>query len=226
METDIVKRFFTGTGTSYDWIVNLFTYGADRYWKKKLLAKVPKSRKILDLACGTGIVSFKLAKMNPCCKIVGVDMMWEYLVEAKKKAFLNDCSEVQLICARAEDVKLRETFDCVTSSYIPKYVPADVLLKNISLNLKSGGVLVLHDFAYPSNFVFKRLWHLHMFFMKIIGTTLFPKWRNVFDELAPFVKNSRWIPEYLEALKRFGFIDIQLEKYTAGSAAIISAVKQ
>ena len=226
MEKDIVKHFFTGTGSSYDSIVNLFTYGADRYWKKKLLAKVPKSRKILDLACGTGIVAFKLAKMNPCCKIVGVDMMWEYLVEAKKKAFLNDCSEVQLICARAEDVKLRETFDCVTSSYIPKYVPADVLLKNISLNLKSGGVLVLHDFAYPSNFVFKRLWHLHMFFMKIIGTTLFPKWRNVFDELAPFVKNSRWIPEYLEALKRFGFIDIQLEKYTAGSAAIISAVKQ
>jgi len=84
----------------------------------------------------------------------------------------------------------------------------------------------LHDFAYPSNFVFKRLWHLHMFFMKIIGTTLFPKWRNVFDELAPFVKNSRWIPEYLEALERCGFIDIQVEKYTAGSAAIISAVKE
>jgi len=99
-------------------------------------------------------------------------------------------------------------------------------LKNISLNLKSGGVLVLHDFAYPSNFVFKRLWHLHMFFTKLVGTPLFPKWRNVFDELAHFVKNSRWIPEYLEALKRFGFIDIQLEKYTAGSAAIISAVKQ
>ena len=107
METDIVKHFFTGTGSSYDSIVNLFTYGADRYWKKKLLAKVPKSRKILDLACGTGIVAFKLAKMNPCCKIVGVDMMWEYLVEAKKKTFLNNCSEVQLICARAEDVQGR-----------------------------------------------------------------------------------------------------------------------
>ncbi len=226
METDIVKRFFSGTGSSYDRIVNLFTYGADRYWKKKLLARVPKSRKILDLACGTGIVAFKLAQINPCSKIVGVDMMREYLVEAKKKAVLSNCSEVQLICARAEEVKLREMFDCVTSSYIPKYVPANALLKNISPNLKTGGVLVLHDFAYPSNFVFKHLWHLHMFLIKMIGVPIFPEWRNVFYELAPFVKNSQWIPEYSEALERCGFVNIKVEKYTAGSAAIISAVKQ
>ncbi|MFQ5864708.1 MAG: class I SAM-dependent methyltransferase [bacterium] len=225
LEQDLVKRFFTGTGSTYDLIVTLFTFGADRYWKRKILSKIPKSDKILDLACGTGILTLKLAEMNPNAKVVGVDVMEEYIVVAKRKLENLKWSNIHFICARAEEVKLRETFDCITSSYIPKYVSADKLLENISPNLRTGGILVLHDFAYPTKFIFKKIWGMHTFLMKSFGTPIFPKWKTIFYELADLVRKTQWIPEYVEALERHGYKQIELERHTAGTAAIISAKK-
>lgn len=222
---DLVKRFFTGTGATYDLIVNLFTYGADRHWKNQILAKIPPSQKILDLACGTGILTFKLADKFPTSKIVGVDMMPEYIALAREKAAAEKRSNIYLICGRAEEVQLKETFDCITSSYIPKYVPARLLLKNVSRYLKSGGRLVLHDFALPQHFLLLRIWALHIFLMKHLGPLFFPNWKTIFYELGDLVRETKWIDEYVQALPRFGFKNVTVQKLTAGSAAIIYAEK-
>ena len=225
MQKDVVRRFFTGTGESYDLIVNLFTYGADRYWKRKMQALVPPATKILDLACGTGILTFSLADRNSNCRIVGVDMMQEYILIARKKQETSKHHNIKFICSRAEDVKLKETFDCITSSYIPKYVSAVKLLENISPNLREGGVLVLHDFTLPTSSIPRRIWGLHMFLVKCVGPRLFPEWRTVFYELADLVRSTRWFSEYVTALPRFGYRNIQTYQMTAGSAAIIYAEK-
>lgn len=226
MTQDIVRRFFTGTGPTYDLIVDLFTYGADRYWKSQMLSKIPNSaQSILDLACGTGILTFKLAQLYPDCKIVGVDMMQEYIAVAKRKKDKQKWVNIHFICGRAENIKLKHSFDCITSSYIPKYVPADKLLKNISPFLKEGGALVFHDFAYPTKYLFKKLWHIHMLIMKYLGTPIFPQWKTIFHELADLIRSTKWITEYVESLKDFKYKDIELYQYTAGTAAIISAKK-
>ncbi len=226
MSEDLVRRFFTGTGPTYELIVNLFTYGADRNWKKRLLARVPASAaKILDLGCGTGILTFALASKFPKAQIVGVDMMPEYMAIAKREADLQRIKNVRLICARAEQVKLHETFDCITSSYVPKYVAADQLLENISPFLKKGGKLALHDFAYPQRFLLRKIWGLHVGLMKYFGTPIFPRWKTIFYELGDLVRTTRWISDYLETLPRFGYKNILVERLTAGSAAIISAEK-
>jgi demethylmenaquinone methyltransferase/2-methoxy-6-polyprenyl-1,4-benzoquinol methylase len=222
---DLVKRFFTGTGATYELIVNLFTYGADHYWKNQILAKIPPSQKILDLACGTGILTFKLADKFPKSKIVGVDMMPEYIALARKKVAAENRQNIHLICARAEVVQLNEMFDCITSSYIPKYVPAEPLLKNVSRYLKSGGRLVLHDFALPQHFLLVRIWALHIFMMKYFGSLLFPNWKTIFYELGNLVQETKWIDEYTQALPRFGFKNVTVQRLTAGSAAIIYAEK-
>lgn len=222
---DLVRRFFTGTSSTYDLVVKLFTYGADLYWKRKLLAGVPPSQNILDLACGTGIVSFKLARAHAQARIIGVDVTEEYLRAAKAKMARNGALPVHFICARAEQVHLRASFDCILSSYIPKYVPAAELLENITPFLNRGGSLLLHDFALPTNRFYRALWEGHMRLMKWVGPMLFPQWNIVFRELAELVRTTRWIAEYEEALKRFGYTDIHVERLTAGSSAIISAVK-
>lgn len=223
---DLVKRFFTGTGSSYELIVNLFTYGADRHWKNQILAKIPPSQSILDLACGTGILTLKIADKVPNSKIVGVDMMPEYIAIARKKIVEEKRNNIHLVCGRAEEVQLREAFDCVTSSYIPKYVPADKLLANIVRYLRPGGKLVLHDFALPQHFLLVRVWALHIFLMKHFGTVLFPNWKTIFYELGDLVRETKWIDEYLDALPKFGFRNIGVQRLTAGSAAILWAEKE
>ncbi len=224
IQRNIVSDFFTGTGSTYDLIVNLSTYGADRYWKSRILQRVPSSHEILDLACGTGILTFKLAEQNPGCRIVGVDTMEEYIRIAQRKSKARR-HNIEFICGRAEEVVLNRSFDCVTSSYIPKYVPAARLLENISPNLKTDGRIVLHDFTYPSSLIYRKLWEAHMGLLKYVGTPLFPRWQTVFHELADLVRGTKWVTEYGDALRSFGYTNIRLAKYTAGSAAVISARK-
>lgn len=166
-----------------------------------------------------------MAEMYPDAKIVGVDVMEEYIVIAKRKMESQKWSNIHFICARAEEVKLRETFDCITSSYIPKYVSADKLLGNISPYLSEGGMLVLHDFAYPTNLLFRKIWGIHMLLVKYLGTPIFPQWKTIFYELANLVRKTQWISEYERALESYGYENIEIKRLTAGSAAIISAKK-
>lgn len=222
---ELVEHFFTGTGHSYDLVVRTCTLGLDSYWKRRLLAKVPPATAILDLACGTGIVTFALAQRNPGARIVGVDVTADYLQVARAKAQQFDVN-AEFIHANAETVQLQGIFDCITSSYIPKYVDANILLSNISPHLKTGGVIVLHDFAYPSHPLARAIWHVYNRGLNFLGRRLFPEWRVVFDNnLTELIVRSKWWEEFALALHAQGYKNIEIERLTLGSAAIISAIK-
>ncbi|MDZ7291056.1 MAG: class I SAM-dependent methyltransferase [candidate division KSB1 bacterium] len=222
---ELVERFFTGTGQRYDLAVRLGTLGWDCYWKRRLLAKVPPSQAILDLACGTGIVTFALARRNPKARLVGVDLTEDYLQIARQKAQKLGVN-AEFIHGNAETVSLHETFDCITASYLSKYVDARRLLENITPILKSGGVIVLHDFLYPRHPVARAIWHGYNRLLNFFGRRLFPEWKEVFDNnLTALIVRSNWLEEFAQAFRQHGYVDIEIERLTLGSAAIISARK-
>jgi demethylmenaquinone methyltransferase/2-methoxy-6-polyprenyl-1,4-benzoquinol methylase len=223
---ELVERFFTGTGQSYDRVVRFGTLGIDAYWKRRILAKVPPSRAILDLACGTGIVTFALARQFPGARIAGVDVTEDYLNIARQKAQKLGV-QVEFIHANAETVALQDTFDCITSSYISKYVDANKLLANVSPNLRSGGVMVLHDFLYPQHPLARTAWHGYNRVLNFLGRRFWPEWTEVFDNnLTDLIMRSNWLEEFPAALHDHGYANIQVERLTFGSAAIISAKKR
>ncbi len=223
---ELVERFFTGTGHSYDLVVRTCTLGCDLYWKRRILAKVPPSGAILDLACGTGIVTLALARRNPQARIVGVDVTEDYLQVARQKA--RDLgANVEFIHADAEAVALKGTFDCITSSYIPKYVDANKLLDNITPALRPGGVIVLHDFLYPRHPLARKIWHGYNRVLNFAGRHLFPEWQVVFDNnLTDLIVRSNWLEEFASAFREHGYVDIEIEHLTFGSAAIILAKRR
>ncbi len=83
----LVQRFFADTGPTYDFMVNAATFGIDRRWKRQIVAALPENpARVLDLACGTGILTFAIARRYPRCRIVGVELRDEYLRIARDKA--------------------------------------------------------------------------------------------------------------------------------------------
>ena len=89
-QTALAERFFSGNSATYEHIANLSTLGLDRWWKRKIVNKLPQHpRQILDQACGTGLLTFKMAQRFPLCRIIGVDLQDEYLASAKKKLKLS-----------------------------------------------------------------------------------------------------------------------------------------
>ncbi len=222
----LAYRFFSrDTAPTYDLVVNLFTYGADRHWKGKILQKIDHANMILDLACGTGILTFLLARKFPKSTVIGVDVTPEYIALARKKQKQFRVKNIHFICGRAEEIGLQTQFDCITSSYIPKYVPAENLLTNVTPLLKPSGKIILHDFTCPPNRFFRILWNFHIGLMKILGSPFFPAWKIVFHELGDFIRSTHWLNEYHYCLKNYQFKNVTIEFLTAGSSAIISALK-
>ena len=79
---DLVPTFFNNTSNSYDDIVHWTTFGKDSLWKHKILEQLSDEKTVLDLACGTGILTKQIAKKLPQAKITGVDITKNYLEKA------------------------------------------------------------------------------------------------------------------------------------------------
>ena len=223
---ELVHRFFSGTGPSYDFMLNLCTLGFDRWWKKEILEKIPEgSLRILDQACGTGILTLKIAQKLPLCHIVGVDLLEEYLNIAKDKARRQKLGNVEFILGKAEEVLLPQGFDCITSSYLAKYAELGNLIRNARKMLRGGGVLIMHDFTYPPNHAFARLWEFYFRILQAAGRWKYQKWRAIFDGLPPLLRETRWTTELVRFLKENAFPDVSIQSLTLGTSAIVTAKK-
>jgi demethylmenaquinone methyltransferase/2-methoxy-6-polyprenyl-1,4-benzoquinol methylase len=223
---ETAHRFFSGTGPSYDFIAFLCTAGFDPYWKRRILDKIPPlPRHIIDQACGTGILTFRMLARFPSCQFTGVELRDEYLKIAKRKAKARKATRVDFILGRAEDVRLKGPVDCITSSYLAKYAEIKPLIQNARAMLRSRGVMVVHDFTYPTSALFLPVWKSYFQILKNLGSRAFPQWQTVFHELPEFLRKSRWLPETIQHLKQNGFRDIRVESLTLGTSAIVTATK-
>jgi demethylmenaquinone methyltransferase/2-methoxy-6-polyprenyl-1,4-benzoquinol methylase len=222
--TALVHRFFTGTGFSYDRIVRLLTIGLDNAWKEKILEKIPTGpARILDQACGTGILTYRIAKRFAGCRVTGVELRREFLDLAMAKADYRELRNVDFILGRAENVVLREKFDCITSSYLAKYADLKTLVRNACGMLRSGGVIVHHDFTCPRGPIFPWIWERYLKLLKSAGSRRYPEWRTVFHELPALLRRTRWVGELVNELEECGCSEIRIEPLFFGTATVVTA---
>jgi len=219
---NIVKKFFDNTAQTYDKIVNLTTFGRDKYWKKEIIRKIPKCSSILDLACGTGILTFKIAERFPDTKITGIDVTKSYLDVAKTK--LKPFHKISFLLYDAEKLGLGKKFGCITSSYIPKYCVPSILIERCLIHLDEGGKIILHDFTYPQNIVARISWNLYFVILKIAGFVV-PNWKNVFENLPKLIRTSNWVEEYKNTMEGKG-LQVEVQYLTLGSSAIVAGTKK
>lgn len=223
---ETVHRFFSGTGFSYDQVAVLCTLGFDRRWKQKIIDRIPRRpRRILDQACGTGILTFEIAQRFPTCEVVGVELRDEYLAIAKKKAQSLRIGNVHFILGRAEDVVLSGLFDCITSSYLAKYADLEILLAQAGKMLRPGGLIIMHDFTYPSRSLIRAGWQSYFTVLRLLGSKIYPEWRMVFHELPAFLRETRWLIESIALLSEQGFRNLEVQTLTFGTSAIVTARK-
>lgn len=223
---ELVHRFFSGTGRSYDFMVNFATFGIDRRWKRRIVDLIPpNSTRVLDLACGTGISTFAIANRYPNCHVVGVELRDEYLQIARQKVHKFRIRNVELVLCRAEDYQSGEPFDCITSSYLAKYADLKRLTRNTKKMLKKGGLLLMHDFTYPPKAYLVWIWRFYFKTLQLMGSRLFPAWREIYYGLPALIQETRWVPELKEALRENGFKDIQIEYLMAYGSAVVTGRK-
>jgi demethylmenaquinone methyltransferase/2-methoxy-6-polyprenyl-1,4-benzoquinol methylase len=211
------RRFFTpANASSYDSVVRLATFGRDSAWKCEIVKAVGSRNSVLELACGTGVLSFMLTSAGK--SVVGIDLTFEYL-RAPGHHLRSAIAQ-----STAEILPYRsESFDAVASSYLAKYVDIQRVVDECWRVLSPGGVIVFHDFTYPAG-IMRGLWNAHFALLRLAGRFV-TSWRAVFEQLDDVIKNSNWPDQTINALHIRGFRNVDCRYYTAGTAAIVSAEK-
>jgi demethylmenaquinone methyltransferase/2-methoxy-6-polyprenyl-1,4-benzoquinol methylase len=224
--TVLAERFFSGNSATYEHIANCSSLGLDGWWKRKIVNKIPHNpTRILDQACGTGLLTFRIAERFPLCRILGVDLQDEYLGIARQKAQALKLTTVEFIHGKAEDVVLEGDFDCVTSCYLAKYADLARLVSHAHDMLREGGIFIMHELTYPTRLIYAFFWRIHFRLLQAYGTWKHPEWRIAFHELPIYLKETTWIDELIDALKANKFSDINIEYLAFGASAIVSARK-
>lgn len=218
---ELIPKFFDETASSYEKIVNQTTFGRDKYWKKEILKKIPKCTTVLDLACGTGILTRQISEKLPKAQITGIDITQNYLDVAKTKS--KNYKNIRFLLQDAEKLLLESKFDCITSSYIPKYCNPETLIKKCIEHLNPGGTIILHDFAYPTNHIVQVLWELYFAKVLIPLGFFIPNWKLVFKKLPELIRTTKWLDEYESEMKK-NTLDVSRQNLTCGTSAILTGI--
>jgi demethylmenaquinone methyltransferase/2-methoxy-6-polyprenyl-1,4-benzoquinol methylase len=210
-------RFFTNINAdSYDLISRLATFGQDIAWKHEIIRAVSGRSHILELACGTGVLSSMLAERGK--SVAGIDLTFEYLLILKRKL------KMPIAQGTAEVLPYRdESFDAMVSSYLAKYVDVQKVIDECWRVLRPGGVVVFHDFTYPIGLM-RNLWNIYFALLRLAGRFV-TSWKVVFGQLDDVIKKSDWVDQTIYALKNRKFQNVNCRCYTARTSTIVSAEK-
>ncbi len=147
-----IKKTFDNEASEYDFTsraVNIHFDEALDILVENIKTKKSKLR-ILDVCCGTGILTEKVAKRFPSAEFVGVDFSTGMLEIAKQrmknynfKTFVSD------ICDKDKMQQLGE-YDLIITSLgihnIHGFANKKIALQNIIAHLKSGGQYITFDY--------------------------------------------------------------------------------
>ena len=112
---------------------------------KKLLdsSKIKKGDSVLDIACGTGLVTKKLIrKVGSKGQIYGIDSSESAIKIARK--WTGDPKNLHFIRADAERIQFKTQFDAITCQYALFFFPDEQkVLRNMKKLLKKNGTISL-----------------------------------------------------------------------------------
>lgn len=152
------EQLFTVVAPRYDFVTRVLSFGQDCRWKKKLIKGLPSvaTPHCVDLACGTGDITFALAQKFHKGVVVGVDLTPSMLDLARAKNRLENVSFVQ---ADMGELPYQDaSVDIVTGSYALRNAPdLDRALAEIARVLKAGGTAAVLDFSKPKNRLLQKL---------------------------------------------------------------------
>src|SRR5882757_1786739 len=91
-----VRAMFSDIAKRYDFLNHFLSFGMDYYWRRKAVKIIKKHfdnqpstidhRQILDIACGTGDLSFEILRQIPNASITGIDLAKPMLEIFEQKA--------------------------------------------------------------------------------------------------------------------------------------------
>ena len=162
-----VNDLFARIARRYDFLNDLQSFGMHRGWKRRVvrLAQIKPGDRALDLCCGTGDISFALAKDG--AQTTGLDFSPQMLEVAAQRQNKNPKSEIRnpkFLQGDAQQLPFgAEEFDVVTVGYgLRNLTSWERGIDEMYRVAKPGARLIVLDFGKPPNALWRALYFTHL----------------------------------------------------------------
>lgn len=175
MAKEHVHDVFESIAQQYDAANDRISLGMHHKWKKALVDRAVASAAasdpgmILDVCCGTGDITERIARMSPGTLCVGLDFSQEMLDVARERT--QGLENVQLIEGNAMDLPFDDdVFDAAVISFGLRNTPDyERVLREMARVVRPGGVVACLDASVPDNGLIQPF---YQFYYKNIMTAL------------------------------------------------------
>ncbi|MDI6709609.1 MAG: class I SAM-dependent methyltransferase [Bacillota bacterium] len=165
---EFVREVFATIAHRYDLLNTILSFNRDKAWRRFAVGRcgLRPGMQALDVACGTGMLSFELARaVGPGGRVVGIDFCPEMLERANANRGRHPFGGlVTFQQGNAIDLPFPDAaFDCATIGFALRNVP-DVkkTIAEMARVVRPGGRVVSLEFGKPSLPVFKQAYYLYL----------------------------------------------------------------
>ena len=213
-------------------LLHWMTLGMDWTWRKRLLSKVQfaHAHRVLDLACGTGLVTFELSKSaKGDTMVVGLDPSRSMLQAViRKKRMLGRENSPEFVRATGEFLPFRNrVFEYVTVGLaLRNFGDRSAVFRECCRALVSYGRFLSVDFVLPEGVLLRKLYLFDIFhILPALGRLVSTSWYRTLVYLANSIKLSSPPEEIRRLLLACGFRQACFEKITLGIVALVAGEK-
>ncbi len=225
-----VQGVFSSVASKYDVMNDVMSVGIHRIWKDAMmdwLAPRP-GQKLLDVAGGTGDISFRFLKRAGSGHATVLDLTEPMLVEGRQRAEADQMSDsLDWVVGDAMALPFEDnTFDVYTISFGIRNVtrPQDALNEAYRV-LRPGGRLMVLEFSHLPNPALQKAYDLYSFnVIPRMGKLI----ANDYDSYQYLVESIRNFPDqdrFLEMVRTAGFENAKYRNLSLGIAALHSGWK-
>ena len=229
-----ISKIFSEVSYNYDKMNDIMSFGTHRLWKKDLVERVSyelttnKVSKILDIAGGTGDISFSILNKKPNNEITILDLTPDMIEIGKSKASkLGFINNPIWIAADSANLPLRDSFyDIVTCAFgIRNVAEIDKTLRNAYNTLKPGGKIFIMEFSPKILSPFQKPYSYYLNHIIPRLGEKFANNRNAYQYLIESIETFDRPEKFVTKIKKANFKIIKLKKYLGGIAYLYIAAK-
>ncbi|MBX3280278.1 MAG: ubiquinone/menaquinone biosynthesis methyltransferase [Acidobacteria bacterium] len=219
-----VTQMFETIAPRYDFITVLLSYGMDRGWKRQLIGMLALrgDERVLDLACGTGDITFALGERLGRGEVHGLDITRGMIEISERKRLERGVENVTFHLADIMNMPFEDaSFDHITCGYALRNVPdVEGALREIRRVLKPGGKFCSLDFAHPPNRVFRWLYFNYLVVVGSIVGLLLHGDADVYRYIPESLKVYPGQHKVEEMMRNQGFVATGVREFGPGIMAI------
>jgi demethylmenaquinone methyltransferase / 2-methoxy-6-polyprenyl-1,4-benzoquinol methylase len=230
-KADRVADVFHSVAGRYDLLNDILSGGVHRLWKRFTieLSGVRTGNKVLDIAGGTGDLSYKFSRIvGPEGLVVLADIN-ESMLRVGRDRLTDRGVSGNLVVSQADAQYLPfpdNTFDCITIAFgLRNVTDKDLALRSMLRVLKPGGRLLVLEFSKPKSELLGKVYDTYSFkLLPMIGKVV----TNDADSYAYLAESIRMHPDQKTLkgmMEEAGFANCDFHNLTGGIVALHKGVK-